>query len=268
MNSENLLYYYLAFFMVYSFLGWCVEVIYATIKSGKFLNRGFLNGPLCPIYGFGVVIILEFLGDYKNNIFQLFLYSTILVSALEYLVGFLLEKLFHHKWWDYSRMKFNINGYISLAFSILWGVACVLVIRYIHPIIEILVFKTPLTIGHIIVASLVVLTLIDTYVTVFSVIGLNRRLSRLEGVTEKIKKISDELGGNIYETTSSILDKNNDIKIKLQERRKILEHLINEENNLVKEKKITHRRLLNAFPTMKSAKFERALEVLRRNRDK
>lgn len=268
MNSENLLYYYIAFFMVYSFLGWCVEVIYATIKSGEFLNRGFLNGPLCPIYGFGVVMIVAFLGDYKDNVFQLFLYSTVLVSALEYVVGFLLEKLFHHKWWDYSGMKFNISGYISLVFSLLWGVACVLIIKYIHPIIETLVLKVPLTIGHVVVASLIVLTLIDTYVTVFSVIGLNRRLSRLEDVTEKIKDISDELGENIYETTSSILDKNNNIKIKLQERRKILEHLRNEENNLIKERKITHSRLLKAFPTMKSAKFERALEALRRSRDK
>lgn len=268
MNGENSLYYYIAFFMIYSLLGWSVEVIYATIKSREFSNRGFLNGPLCPIYGFGVVIIITFLGEYKEHVLQLFIYSTVLVSALEYIVGFALEKLFHHKWWDYSDMKFNIGGYISLYFSLRWGVACVIILKYVHPIIEVLVLKVPLTIGHVIVASLVVLILIDTYVTVFSVIGLNRRLSRLEDVTVKIKELSDGLGESLYETTSNILDKNDEIKMKTQKRRKILQHLKSEESNLIGERKITHRRLLKAFPTMKSYKFGKALETLKRNKDK
>ena len=268
MNEENLFYYYLAFFMIYSFLGWCVEVIFATIKSREFSNRGFLNGPLCPIYGFGVVIIVAFLGDYRDHLVQLFIYSTILVSALEYLVGFILEKLFHHKWWDYSGMRFNINGYISLVFSILWGLACVIILRYIHPFIEALVLKVPLTIGHVIVASLVVLILIDTYVTVFSVIGLNRRLKRLEDIAGRIKELSDELGENIYETTSNILDKNDEIKTRIEKGRETLNNLRNEESILLKQRKITHRRLLKAFPSMKSPRFERALKKLRQNKEK
>lgn len=267
MNNEKLLYYYICFFMIYSFLGWCIEVIYATIKTRKFVNRGFLNGPLCPIYGFGVVIIVALLGKFKENTIQLFIYSTILVSTLEYIVGFVLEKLFHHKWWDYSNMKFNLGGYISLVFSLLWGGGCVVILKYIQPIIEGLVYKLPIIIGYPIIIVLVICLIIDTVMTVLSINGLNKRLRRLEEIAIKLKHISDELGENIYDKTTSLLDKNDKLRVKLENKRANKLELLEEQNDILREKKSIHNRLLKAFPKMRSTKFSNALEKLREYRE-
>lgn len=268
MNVESLIYDYTSFFIIYSFLGWCIEVVYATIVCRKFLNRGFLNGPLCPIYGFGVVAILALLSPFEDNVFRLFIYSTLVVSALEYAVGFILEKLFNHKWWDYSNRKFNLNGYIALRFSLMWGLACVIVVRYIHPIVEILVLKTPKVVGYPLVIALIIFLIIDTYITVVCVNYLNKRLSKLEEITVKIKSISDELGENIYETTSSILDKNDKLKVKLEKKREQLDYLLNKQRDIIKERKVTHTRLLRAFPTMKSKRFSNSLEKLQEYKNK
>lgn len=268
MDSEKMIYYYIWFFMVYSFLGWCIEVIFATTKSRKFTNRGFLNGPLCPIYGFGLIIILIFVGPYKDNILKLFLYSTVLISALEYIVGFTLEKLFYHKWWDYSEMKYNIGGYISLYFSMLWGIGCILVMKFIHPIVEIIVTKIPLFIGYPVVLIFVVYLMIDTYVTVLTINGLNRRLSRLEEIANKLKDTSDGLGESLYERTINVLDKQEEFKVKVENRRAIRTDLLNEEEEILKQKKITQSRLIKAFPKMKSKKFSNALTKLQEYIDK
>ena len=99
-------------FIIYAFIGWCAEVSYAAVNRGIFVNRGFLNGPYCPIYGCGVVIVVTVLTPLKDNLFLLFVGSVVLTSVLEYITGFLLEKVFHNKWWDYSNMPFNINGRI------------------------------------------------------------------------------------------------------------------------------------------------------------
>ena len=116
-------YYFALSFFVYGFLGWCTEVAYAAVKQGKFVNRGFLNGPICPVYGIGVGVVVQFLTPVENNLVLLYISSTILVTAIEGITGFLLEKIFHNKWWDYSDMPFNIKGYVCLKFTILWGLA-------------------------------------------------------------------------------------------------------------------------------------------------
>ena len=105
------LYYFALSFFVYGFLGWCTEVAYAAAKQGKFVNRGFLNGPICPVYGIGVGVVVQFLTPVENNLVLLYISSTILVTVIEGITGFLLEKIFHNKWWDYSEQPLNIGGY-------------------------------------------------------------------------------------------------------------------------------------------------------------
>ena len=107
-------------FFTYGFLGWCSEVAFATLKTGGFVNRGFLNGPICPIYGFGMLIVVVCLTPLNDSWPLLFLGSMALTTALEFFTGWVLEKLFQTKWWDYSERKFNVKGYICLEFSILW----------------------------------------------------------------------------------------------------------------------------------------------------
>ena len=130
------IYYLMLYFFVYGFLGWCTEVAYATTKQRKFVNRGFLNGPICPIYGVGVTVVVYFLTPYKDNLILLYALSTVLVTVLEGLTGYLMDKIFHHKWWDYTNQPLNIGGYVCLIFSLVWGVACVLIVRVSQNICE------------------------------------------------------------------------------------------------------------------------------------
>ena len=122
-------------FVIYAFIGWCTEVAYAATEKGVFVNRGFLNGPYCPIYGCGVLIVVAVLTPLKHNLIILFLGSFLMTSLLEFFTGFILEKAFHNKWWDYSDKPFNIKGYVCLKFSILWGLACSFIMLVLHPII-------------------------------------------------------------------------------------------------------------------------------------
>ena len=115
------LYQTLAYFLIYSCLGWCLEVVYAAVTTGKLVNRGFLNGPVCPIYGFGMVIVLYALTPLVDNTLLLYLGGVILPSALELVGGWALYKLYRTRWWDYSDYPFNIGGYICLEFCLLWG---------------------------------------------------------------------------------------------------------------------------------------------------
>ena len=111
------LYEIAAMFFIYAFLGWCIEVIYCGLNEGHFINRGFLNGPVCPIYGAGGVCVILFLTPIKDNIPLLFVGSAVLTSAMELITGYLLNKIFHARWWDYSDAPFNVGGYICLKFS-------------------------------------------------------------------------------------------------------------------------------------------------------
>ena len=116
------LYHILAYFLIYSCIGWCLEVIYAAATTGQLVNRGFLNGPVCPIYGFGMIIVLFALTPLQHSILLLYIGGVILPSALELVGGWALYKLYHTRWWDYSDFPFNIGGYICLEFCLLWGV--------------------------------------------------------------------------------------------------------------------------------------------------
>ena len=125
----------LTYFVIYSFAGWVMESIFRSILERKLINTGFLKGPFCPIYGIGAIIIYVFLSGFKENILLLFLAGFIVLSVWEYIVGMLLEKIFHTKYWDYSDHKFNIQGRVCLTNSIYWGILGVVFIHYIHPFV-------------------------------------------------------------------------------------------------------------------------------------
>lgn len=128
--------YYILYVLIYSFIGWLLETAYAIHELGTFTKRGFLYGPICPIYGFGAIILLIFLNNYKSNSIKIFFLSALIFSLFEYLVGFALDALFAAKWWDYSNEIFNLNGRISILFSFVWGIFGLIFINHIHPFIE------------------------------------------------------------------------------------------------------------------------------------
>ena len=158
---------YVLYFFIYAFLGWACETLYAIYELGHFVKRGFLFGPICPIYGYGAIILLLFLRQYQKSSIKLFFVSTIVFSALEYFVSFALEGAFKMYWWDYTHEFFNLNGRISILFSFVWGIAAILFINHIHPFIKKklnkkMIKKIPIVIQSTIIKVLSVIYIVDT----------------------------------------------------------------------------------------------------------
>jgi uncharacterized membrane protein len=206
------MYQFLWIFFIYAFLGWCTEVSYAALVSGKFVNRGFLNGPLCPVYGFGVVIVLLFLTPLKDNFLLLFLGSVLLTSLLEWVTGFLLELIFHQRWWDYSDQPFNLGGYICLRFSIGWGLACVFVVDILHPTIAFFIRHIPHTLGVVLLVVLSLAMTVDLIATVSTILKMNRRLRQIDELAAKIKDASNEFGENLADKVMEAAEKGSDLR--------------------------------------------------------
>lgn len=124
------------YFLIYSFLGWLLETFYGILVLGHFVKRGFLFGPLCPIYGFGAVIFILIFDGLKGHNLKKFIISMIVFSLFEFVASWILEIVFHLRWWDYSNAIFNIQGRICLSFSIVWGLSGIIFSNYLHPFIE------------------------------------------------------------------------------------------------------------------------------------
>lgn len=143
---------YILFFGFYSFLGWMMETIFASITSKQIVNRGFLTGFFCPLYGFGAILtvkcsalIKSYFTNYIAALIACIITSVILVTVLEYITGFVLEKIFNSKWWDYSDISGNIHGYICIKYSLLWGALAFVLVQSVHPIITRMIFNMSAT---------------------------------------------------------------------------------------------------------------------------
>ena len=184
------LYHILAFFLIYSCLGWCVEVVYAT---GQLVNRGFLNGPVCPIYGFGMILVLFFLTPLEDDLLLLYLGGVILPSALELVGGWALYKLYRTRWWDYTDKPFNIGGYVCLEFSLMWGVGAMVMVKAIHPTIAALVNIIPPLVGFVLMCLLYAVYAADVVATAIAASDLARELDALEKVADSMHAVSDAM---------------------------------------------------------------------------
>ena len=272
-------YYFVQFFFIYGFLGWCTEVAFAAWKERTFVNRGFLNGPICPIYGFGVCSVVYLLKPFESNFILLYISSVILVSALEWLTGFLLEKLFHHKWWDYSNMPLNLNGYICLLFSLIWGVFCVAIVSVIHPFIQRCVFRLPVTLTMVVLVILSISMFADHYITASEILKLNKRLAKMQEIADELHEISDKIGENIYKSTITAIGKEEDLKVSISTKQEELTDTLDGITDEVKERitvlrskfrsietglPVTQRRIVKAFPNMQSRSYKEMLEEIRK----
>ena len=211
-------------FFVYAFLGWCTEVSYAALVSGRFVNRGFLNGPWCPVYGFGVVIVLAGLEPLRSNLLLLFLGSVALTSALEWLTGFVLEKLFHQRWWDYSDQPFNLGGYICLRFSIAWGLACLFVVEILQPTVVFLIRLIPHEVGLVILVVLCVGMCVDLTATVSTITKMNRQLSQVDELAARIRTMSNQLGEQLADRVLDAAQRGSDFGENLAKGREELQN--------------------------------------------
>lgn len=258
MGEVGTVYEIISYFFIYAFLGWCCEVIFAAVKEGRFVNRGFLNGPVCPIYGFGVITVLMILWGVKDNFVLLFFGSVLLTSVLEYVTGYILEKFFHMRWWDYSSEHFNIKGYVCLKFSILWGLACLIVVDIVHPAIENLVLHLPVRLTVVLLCVLTFALLADVIITAIGISNTNKYLKLLSSTGIRLRKLSDTLGENLFSNTINIVQKGDAIKENLDEKYEKTKHELEEQraavqakfNELKSRKPLTARRIFAAFPDL------------------
>ena len=197
----------------------------------------------------------------------------------------MLEKAFHQKWWDYSKMPFNLNGYVCLLFSLMWGLACLLIMDVIHPMVAGFVAAIPHTLGVVLLAVFTVLALADLAATVATVVGLNKRLRQLEELAAKIHEVSDSLGERLADTTLAVSEKGEALKESAGERRAqreeelsklrtareealrrreaALAELRSANEALLSTYRFGQKRLLKAFPDMKSVRHSEALEQIK-----
>lgn len=247
-----------AYFIIYSFLGWCCEVGFAAAVEGKFVNRGFLNGPVCPIYGFGIILLVALLKPFIGNIWLLMIFGTVVTSVLELATGFVLEKVFHEKWWDYTDEIGNIGGYVCIKFSLLWGLAGCAAVKGVHPVIAGLVSKAPKTVLYVILAFIALYFIADTAATVVQLMKLRGGFKMLEETERRLRGISDKIGAELAERVI-------DGKEYLQgaEEKELLARC----KRLLEEAELRNRsRLMRAFPNLgrRNIKINRIKEFLER----
>lgn len=212
------MYQFLCFFYVYAFLGWCAEVAYAALLHGRFINRGFLNGPVCPIYGFGVLLALYVLRPLQSVWPLLFLGSVLLASLLELVTGFLLEKIFRQRWWDYSKEPFNLGGYVCLRFSILWGLACVFVVDVLHPTVTLFTDLLPHVLGVVLLCVCGASMAVDLVATVRTIAKLRRCQDQIDAIAARMRELSDEFGENLSVRVLDAVEVGGELKQDLSQR--------------------------------------------------
>lgn len=268
------------YFYIYGFLGWCSEVAFAAIAHGKFVNRGFVNGPICSIYGFGVMSVLLVLGPLKSSLWLLFGGSVLFTSVIEYFTGWVLEKVFHDKWWDYSKRPLNIKGYVCLEFSVLWGIACVFVVDVFQPLVAKFVDLIPKKLGWVLLGTFSALWIADNIITAMEIRKLPKKLRALQAIEDSLTAISDEIGEEIYirasdakdrgmevytdakEKGAQIAEKGEQIAEKraensLMRRSELLarrSELLQRREELLSQRNIVHERIAQAFPALREGK--------------
>ena len=186
--------HYFLLFIIYSFIGWLIEVINTLIIEGKFVNRGFLVGPCCPIYGVGALLIIFTLSQYSKHPLVLFVMSVVLCCILEYFASYLMEKIFKTRWWDYSDKKFNINGRICLETATLFGLLGLIIVYIINPVFSYILMIIPdivITILFIITLLLFILDFTVSFKIITSIKNINLKMAKdsTEEITAIVKNV-------------------------------------------------------------------------------
>ncbi|MGI5825388.1 MAG: putative ABC transporter permease [Bacillota bacterium] len=240
-------------FTVYAFLGWCTEVAFQAVCHGKIVNRGFLNGPVCPIYGVGMVGVLLLLEPYSGNIFWLFIGGMFLTTAIELIGGWILDAAFHMRWWDYTDEPFNYHGYICLRFSFIWGLAVVGVIKILQPLVITLINIFPHTLGLILLVAVAVCFTADFTVTLRSVIGLRKNLGEMEKIAGRLHNMSDDLTDIVSASALKADSELKELKVKTEEQKaKTREAILVKQKELDKKVNINLKQLNEKIEQAKS----------------
>lgn len=288
---------WLFFFYFYCFFGWVFESTYVSVKSHKFVNRGFMRGPFLPIYGSGAIMMLVVSMPFQDNIVLTYLAGCVGATALELVTGILMESLFKVRYWDYSNQKFNYKGHICLSSTIAWGFLTIFMTSFLHKGVEHVVFAIPYPILKVVTVLLSAGILVDFTLSFKAALDLRDVLAGLDKAKAEMERIQKRLdvivavAGDEYATRrqessmrmdelmGSIEDKFGIIKEKmkinpsafLDDVREELADLRNK-YTVEKEHRMQFRRLKDFYqrnlikgnPTMYSKRFGEALEDLKK----
>lgn len=206
---DNIIKYILMFFF-YSFAGWCLESLYCSIGEKRFINRGFLTGPLCPIYGTAsLVLIVLIYNPFKDNPLVVFILGIVLCDIVEYLTSFLMEKLFAARWWDYTYELLNIKGRICLKHSLYWGVISIIFVKVIHPSVENLYSKISGNHIYYILAAVLIIFVLDVIHAVI-------KASDIRKLHQKLNSLIEVLGNELTSFKDSVTEKYESIQTMLE----------------------------------------------------
>lgn len=234
---------------IYSFIGWMYESAVCSISKRKLINRGFLNGPICPIYGFGALACILLLYQRTNNIFILFFAGMLLTCTIEYITAVLLEKLFKAKWWDYSHYRFNIGGRVSLPGAVVFGILSVLLIKYIHPFINSLIEQLSDRILTVSAICFFIVMMFDLYVTVRHLLKLNNRLEEFQLAFNRFKEQYVKRTGELKNALLDTFEQS--------------EYYGERIKKLFSTNRFQSIRLAKAYPKLKSLKYNDAWQKLK-----
>lgn len=251
------IYYYIFYsFVSYSILGWTLEVLYHLYEEKRFINRGFLYGPICPIYGSTAVILILVLGPFQSNIIYVFLGGALVASVIEYLTGYLLEVFFHTKWWDYSKQRLNFKGYVCIRFSIFWGLLSVVFVKFINPQVSRMTYYFVNNFGEWFYNIILIYLISDIVLTVNSLIAFRKIFIELQNTLVEITDHMDKL-------LEKTLNKEN--VVNLQQK---LNYLSEIKERLAKRVSLRHKYMLRAYPKITSKRFGAAIQEMRKRFEK
>lgn len=236
MNPQTFIEVSLQFF-AYAFLGWIWETLLAAFKRHKFVDTGFLVGPITPIYGFAVLSVLYLLRPWQQTWWLLFISATIVVTILEYLTGSLLERLFHTKWWNYEQVPLNIQGRVALPVSIFWGICCVVIVKFVQPQVLRWVDVIGARFGLLLPVVLIAMMSFDLGFTLANLQSFRQRMEKLNLAIEERKGFLVTEADQVKHTLQENWEQ------RLHDNPKIAAHLSNLSYG--------QRRLLDSFPNMR-----------------
>lgn len=241
-------YDYCWYYLIFSFIGWVIESIFVSLQQKKFVNRGFLTGPVCPIYGTAMVIIIFALSGARMLLFPdggitvlgvllLLVVSTVIACAVEYFVGWLLEVMFHQRWWDYSDHGFNINGRIAIPESLAWGPLATIFMLFLLPWFDSLIAKIPFPIGCAVLAVIAVLILVDATLILY-------KMNTFDRLAASMKKGLEEIRAKRAEDAAEFRRRTEELRAKLEHSRRRYS-----ERRIKREKRLRYR-LSQAYPKL------------------
>ena len=250
---------YLMFF-IYSFIGWVIEVIYYGITEGKFINRGFLAGPLCPVYGLGFYAAIWIFEPFKDNFMILFFGMAAACTIVELIAGFILYHAFHMRWWDYSDYKLNLGGYICLRFFIYWGIAASLGMYVLHPAVKWLIahINYPIRLGILIFFTVILVA--DLVTTIVTIVGFKKKFAAMEKVVTGTRAVSDKIGSQIYGAVDTIVTVSEPTRNHYEQYRKLIADNRQQEKELAAQHRAEEKAFANQFTEVEKESLKRAKE--------